>query len=211
MGPGRAFCIKRVVVGVESLSSTLSEIFCCIRQTFMRRCGLFTAQQCKFYSLLQFVIKGLQFYSLLQFIIKGLQFYSLLQFVIKDLPIYCNFFLSAVNRKFSPFLSPLSWLEYSRIYCVFHYNSEIRTYFSWSQNVGKPRPATAAEVSAVEAVAVVEARGGTAEEAAVSDLTPTERGYSLWKVVNNSESNFLSRFFLFSRCNVRYVPNLSIL
>ena len=138
MGPGRAFCIKRVVVGVESLSSTLSEIFCCIRQTFMRRCGLFTAQsvsfivyyslyctiKClQFYSLLQFVIKGLQFFSLLQFVIKGLQFYSLLQFVIKDLSIYCNFFLSAVNRKFSPFLSPLSWLEYSRIYCVFHYNS----------------------------------------------------------------------------------------
>ena len=87
-------------------------------------------------------------------------------------------------------------------FIIIVYNCEIRTYFSWSQNVGKPRPATAAEVSAVEAVAVVEARGGTAEEAAVSDLTPTERGYSLWKVVNNSESNFLSRFFLFSRCKI---------
>ena len=79
-------------------------------------------------------------------------------------------------NKHSPFFNANRFLRINQnILCVSY---EKRTYFSWSQNVGKPRPATAAEVSAVEAVAVVEARGGTAEEAAVSDLTPTERGYS---------------------------------
>ena len=39
------------------------------------------------------------------------------------------------------------------------------------------RAATAAEVLNVKAVAVVKASGGTAVEAAVTDLTPTERGY----------------------------------
>ena len=84
--------VPMIVVGVESLRSTWLEIYCCIRQTFTRRFGLFTAQQCKFYSLLQFVIKGLQFYGLLQFysflqFYSLFQFYSLLMFVIKDLPI----------------------------------------------------------------------------------------------------------------------------